>query len=826
MTGVASTLYPHSVDFTGRPPPPDGGYSWNQIKAAVESNSLHTLRRTDKGQYEYEQWQALIDRTKYNNVGEYIAFTILNWPDLQDPAEADNATGVDIGSSIEERYKSIEPRMTLRLNHFPIPVQQSIQYFVLWSTRDMSALSERARLDRYLQQQLGSTSGAISPPRQGLSPELTPLEPGKRKQWMWFVNPMELRSVATVHHIHVFVRDVTSQQMKPSSLGTVELESFGVDQIRNFSIIAHVDHGKSTLADRLLELAQTINKRKDNKQVLDKLKVERERGITVKAQSASMFYVYKGKKYLLNLIDTPGHMDFNFEVSRSLAACQGTLLLVDAAQGIQAQTVANFYLAYGQDIAIIPVINKIDLPAADPERVASQIEVAFEMPASGCLQISAKSGLNVDTILPTIIENVPSPSGDINKPFKALLFDSWHDTYVGVICLMAVIDGTVKKGDKIVSAYSERRYEVTETGIMYPEQTPTSSLQAGQVGYFVLNMKTLSESHVGDTFFDHKHIGTPMPGFVPAKPMVWAGIFPIDTADFEKLDHSVAKLTLNDSSVVVQKETSAALGQGWRLGFLGTLHMDVFRQRLEQEYDANIIITAPTVPYKIEYRDGTHKLIRNPTEFPDMDEINAKVQSVQEPMVRSTVIFPKEYLGDIMVLCGSRRGVQLEHTYLDESRVLLKYRLPLAEVVTDFHDELKGRSSGFASFDYEEDGYDDADLVKMNIMLNSKPVDALSIILHRSQAELVGRDWVKRLKGLLSRQLFEIVIQASVGTKVIAREGLSALRKNVIAKCYGGDVSRKMKLLNKQKEGKKRMKAIGGVEVSQEAFYDFMSKKK
>ncbi|KAF9580012.1 Translation factor guf1 mitochondrial [Lunasporangiospora selenospora] len=579
-------------------------------------------------------------------------------------------------------------------------------------------------------------------------------------------------------------------------------------------------------SSRQAKLAQTINKRKDNKQVLDKLKVERERGITVKAQSASMFYEYKGKKYLLNLIDTPGHMDFNFEVSRSLAACQGTLLLVDAAQGIQAQTVANFYLAFGQDINIIPVINKIDLPAADPERVASQIENAFEMPADECLKISAKSSLNVDQILPAIIETVPPPSGDIQKPFKALLFDSWHDTYVGVVCLMAVIDGKIKKGDKIVSAHSERKYEVMETGIMYPEQTPTTSLQAGQVGYFIMNMKTLSESHVGDTFFDAKHIGTPLPGFVPAKPMVWAGVFPIDTNDFEKLDQSIAKLTLNDSSVAVQKETSTALGQGWRLGFLGTLHMDVFRQRLEQEYDANIIITAPTVPYRVLYKNGEEKLIRNPTEFPDSDELSARTKGVEEPMVRSTLIFPKEYLGNVMVLCGSRRGEQIEHSYLDESRVMLKYRLPLAEVVTDFYDELKSLSSGFASFDYEEDGYDPADLVKMNIVLNSKPVDALSIILHRSQAELMGRDWVKRLKGLLSRQLFEIAIQASIGSKVIARETISAMRKNVTAKCYGGDVSRKMKLLNKQKEGKKRMKAIGGVEVSQEAFYDFMTKKK
>ncbi|KAF9166252.1 Translation factor guf1 mitochondrial [Actinomortierella ambigua] len=631
-----------------------------------------------------------------------------------------------------------------------------------------------------------------------------------------FMRSPETQTSAAKH-----VRDIgVGYRMEPNSLGAMELEQFGVDHIRNFN------HGKSTLADRLLELAKTINKRKDNKQVLDKLRVERERGITVKAQSASMFYKYKDKKYLLNLIDTPGHMDFNFEVSRSLAACQGTLLLVDAAQGIQAQTVANFYLAFGQDIHILPIINKIDLPAAEPDRVASQIENAFDLPAEECLQISAKSSLNVDQILPAIIDKVPPPTGDVNKPFKALLFDSWHDSYVGVVCLMAVIDGQVKKGDKIVSAHSHRKYEVTETGIMYPEQTPTRSLQAGQVGYFVMSMKALSEAHVGDTFFDHKNMGEPLPGFTPAKPMVWAGIFPIDTGDFEKLDQSIAKLTLNDGSVKVQKETSTALGQGWRLGFLGTLHMDVFRQRLEQEYDANIIITAPTVPYRIVYRDGEEKLIRNPTEFPDNDDLNWKVTSVQEPMVKSTLIFPKEYLGDIMVLCGSRRGIQLEHTYLDEDRVLLKYRLPLAEVVTDFHEELKGKTSGFASFDYEEDGYEEADLVKMNILLNAKPVDALSIILHRSQSEQVARDWVRRLKGLLSRQLFEIVIQAAVGKKVIAREGLGALRKNVTAKCYGGDVSRKMKLLNKQKEGKKRMKAIGGVEVSQEAFYDFMSKKK
>ncbi|CDS14112.1 hypothetical protein LRAMOSA06282 [Lichtheimia ramosa] len=625
----------------------------------------------------------------------------------------------------------------------------------------------------------------------------------------------------------------------------IELESFPAENIRNFSIIAHIDHGKSTLADRqvtplssslsiqclsntwnrLLELTGTISATSKNKQVLDKLKVERERGITVKAQTVSMFYKYKGKDYLLNLIDTPGHVDFSYEVSRSLAACQGTLLLVDAAQGIQAQTVANFYLAFGEGLHIIPVLNKVDLPGAEPERAMQQIQSAFELDTSSILKISAKTGLNVDTVLPRIIEDIPPPSGSINKPFRALLFDSWYDQYVGVVCLVRVVDGKIRKGDKIAFVHSDSKYDVSEVGIMHPEQLPTGYLHAGQVGYVICGMKSASEAHVGDTFY---HIGKPveaLPGFQPAQSMVFAGIFPVDTNDFRRLDESITKLTLNDASVSVHKETSHALGQGWRLGFLGTLHMDVFRQRLENEYDASIIVTQPTVPYRIVYRDKTTKIVRNPSDFPDADERALKVARLEEPMVLATLIFPEDYMGKMIELCGSRRGEQREYVYVDETRVMMKYMMPLAEVVTDFYDELKSRSSGYATFDYEDAGYEESDLVKMTVLLNHKPVDALSIILHRSQVDVVGRDWVKRLKNVIQKQLFEVVIQTALGHKIVARETIPALRKNVTAKCYGGDVSRKMKLLQKQKEGKKRMKMIGNVEIPQKAFYDFLDKK-
>lgn len=604
----------------------------------------------------------------------------------------------------------------------------------------------------------------------------------------------------------------------------IDLTTIPADKIRNFSIIAHIDHGKSTLADRLLELTNTIRDRGSNKQVLDKLKVERERGITVKAQTVSMFYNYKGEQYLLNLIDTPGHVDFSYEVSRSLAACQGTLLLVDASQGIQAQTVANFYLAFGQGLHVIPVINKIDLPGANTDKVVKQIHSAFELDTEQILKISAKTRKNVEDVLPSVIENIPCPTGSYDKPMRALLFDSWFDTYVGVVCMLAVVDGVLKKGDKIISAHGEQKYEVAEVGIMHPEQLPTGYLHAGQVGYIICGMKSASEAHIGDTFHHLKSKVEPLPGFEAAKSMVFAGIFPVDTTDFQKLDESIKKLTLNDASVSVHKETSNALGQGWRLGFLGTLHMDVFRQRLEEEYEANVIVTQPTVPYKVVYRNGDEKIVRNPSEFPSTDEISTKVQSLLEPMVSATMIFPEEYMGQMMDLCGTRRGEQTDYMYMDETRVMMRYRLPLAEVVTDFYDELKSRTSGYATFDYEDNGYEESDLVKMNVLINSKTVDALSIILHRAQVNEVGRDWVKRLKGLIQRQLFEIVIQTAVGYKIVARETITALRKNVTAKCYGGDITRRMKLLEKQKAGKKRMKMIGNVEIPQKAFYDFMDK--
>ncbi|CAJ0912805.1 16573_t:CDS:10 [Entrophospora sp. SA101] len=447
-----------------------------------------------------------------------------------------------------------------------------------------------------------------------------------------------------------------------------------------------------------------------------------------------MFYKYKNKEYLLNLIDTPGHVDFNYEVSRSLAACQGTILLIDATQGIQAQTVANFYLAFDQGLTIIPVINKIDLQAANVDRVIKQINSTFKLDTSEILLTSAKSGLNVDKLLPKVIEQVPQPSGDINKPLKAFLFDSWYDTYVGVISLMSIVDGRLQKGDRIVSAYSNNKYEVLDIGIMYPEQVSTDYLHSGQVGYVICGMKAASEAHIGDTFYHDKIPVDPLPGFEPAKPMVFAGIFPVDTNEFNKLDESITKLTINDASVSIQKETSMALGQGWRIGFLGTLHMDVFRQRLEEEYGANIIITQPTVPYKVVYKDGKESFVQNPTEFPDSVDLQYKILEFQEPMVLATIILPE-----------TKRGEQQEYNYLDESRVMMKYEIPLAEIVIDFHDELKSRSSGYASFDYEDMGYQKSDIVKMDVLLNKKPVDALAAIMHRSQVNRVGKEWTKKL---------------------------------------------------------------------------------
>lgn len=594
----------------------------------------------------------------------------------------------------------------------------------------------------------------------------------------------------------------------------LKLEDFPQERIRNFSIIAHIDHGKSTLADRLLEMTGTISQREKKEQFLDKLQVERERGITVKAQTASLFYEYEGNTYLLNLIDTPGHVDFSYEVSRSLYACQGAVLLVDAAQGIQAQTLANFYLAFEQNLTIIPVINKIDMANADPERISKQMEKAFEVSPSEILKISAKTGIGIDLLLPSIIQRVAPPNGSNTKPFRALLFDSWFDEYRGVVCLIEIIDGHIKKGDKIASANTGEQYEVLDIGLMYPDPVPTNSLYTGQVGFLIAGMKNVKEARVGDTLQHAKQQVEPLPGFKPAKPMVFAGIYPVESSEYDQLRDSIEKLTLNDASVHVEKESSAALGFGFRCGFLGLLHMDVFKQRLEQEYNMSIIATSPTVSYKILLTNDEEILIDNPANFPETTKIN----DILEPIIIATIITPREYLGSVLALCQEKRGQQMDMTYLDENRIILKYKLPLNEIVTDFYDRLKSLSAGYASLDYEEGGYESSDLVKMSILLNGNAVDALSVIVHKDKAYNIGRNLVQKLKEVIHRQMFEIAIQAAIGSKVIARESISALRKNVTAKCYGGDISRKRKLLEKQKEGKKKMKQVGNVELPQEAF--------
>ena len=601
----------------------------------------------------------------------------------------------------------------------------------------------------------------------------------------------------------------------------MDLKNFLPEKIRNFSVIAHIDHGKSTLCDRLLEVTGTLSTRNKNEQFLDKLQVERERGITVKAQSASMLYEYNGETYLLNLIDTPGHVDFNYEVSRSLYACQGALLLVDAAQGVQAQTMANFYLAFEQNLTIVPVINKIDMANADIPRVSSEMETLFDFNDSEIIRASAKVGLGVSEILQAVIERIPAPKSDREKPLKALLFDSWFDAYKGVICLIALQDGVLKKGDTITVAHSNKNYEILELGLLYPDQKPMDALYAGQVGYIVSGMKTVREARIGDTIYHTKKEVPLFPGFKPAKPMVFAGIYPIENTEFELLRDAVEKLTLNDASVSIEKKSSVALGLGFRCGFLGLLHMDVFKQRLEQEYNLSVIITAPSVLYKIKLAyTGELVALENPADFPDPQQID----EILEPVINATIILPKKYLGDIIKLCQDKRGIQKELKFLSEERIILNYLLPLNEVATDFYDQLKSLSAGYASLDYEEADYQIADLVKMDILLNGKPVDALSLIVHADSSYRIGRELVTKLRGLIPRQLFEIIIQAAIGAKIIARETISALRKNVIAKCYGGDITRKRKLLEKQKEGKKKMKQVGNVEIPQEAFMSLLKK--
>uniref|UniRef100_A0A286XEJ1 GTP binding elongation factor GUF1 n=1 Tax=Cavia porcellus TaxID=10141 RepID=A0A286XEJ1_CAVPO len=548
----------------------------------------------------------------------------------------------------------------------------------------------------------------------------------------------------------------------------------GKPDMSKFPYHAHVDHGKSTLADRLLELTGTIDKTKNNKQVLDKLQVERERGITVKAQTASLFYNFEGKQYLLNLIDTPGHVDFSYEVSRSLSACQGVLLVIDANEGIQAQTVANFFLAFEAQLSVIPVINKIDLKNADPEMVEKQIEKVFDIPRNECIKISAKLGTNVESVLQAVIERIPPPKVHRKNPLRALVFDSIFDQYRGVIANVALFDGMVSKGDKIVSAHTQKTYEVNEVGVLNPNEQPTLKLYAGQVGYLIAGMKDVTEAQIGDTLYLHNHPVEPLPGFKSAKPMVFAGMYPTDQSEYNNLKSAIEKLTLNDSSVTVHRDSSLALGAGWRLGFLGLLHMEVFNQRLEQEYNTSVILTTPTVPYKAILSSA--KLIK------------------------------------------ARRAVQKHLMFIDQNRVMLKYLFPLNEIVVDFYDSLKSLSSGYASFDYEDAGYQTAELVKMDILLNGNIVEELVTVVHKEKAYSVGKTICERLKDSLPRQLFEIAIQAAIGSKIIARETVKAYKKNVLAKCYGGDITRKMKLLKRQAEGKKKLRKIGNIEVPKDAF--------
>uniref|UniRef100_A0A670J1S0 GTP binding elongation factor GUF1 n=1 Tax=Podarcis muralis TaxID=64176 RepID=A0A670J1S0_PODMU len=598
-------------------------------------------------------------------------------------------------------------------------------------------------------------------------------------------------------HRITFLRRYSSETGKD----TVDMSLFPVENIRNFSIIAHVDHGKSTLADRLLEITGTIAKTDHNKQVLDKLQVERERGITVKAQTASLIYNHKGTNYLLNLIDTPG---------------------------IQAQTVANFYLAFEAQLSIIPVINKIDLKNADPERVENQIETVFDIPKDDCIRISAKLGTNVERILQEVIERIPPPSASTQDPLKALVFDSTFDHYRGVIANIALLGGEVCKGQRIESAHTKKVYEVNEVGILKPNEQPTHKLYAGQVGYLIAGMKEVKEAQIGDTIYLHNQPVEPLPGFKSAKPMVFAGMYPVDQSEYNNLKSAVEKLTLNDSSVSVHRDSSLALGAGWRLGFLGLLHMEVFNQRLEQEYNASVILTAPTVPYKAVLSSA--KLIKehgkevitiiNPDKFPD----KSVVAEYLEPTVLGTIIAPDEYIGKIISLCQTRRAIQKDLIYIDDHRVMMKYFFPLNEIVVDFYDALKSLSSGYASFDYEDAGYQPADLIKMDILLNGNPVEELITIVHKDKAYTVGKALCERLKDVIPRQLFEIAIQAAVGKKVIARETVKAYRKNVLAKCYGGDITRKMKLLKQQAEGKKKLRKIGNVEVPKDAFISVLKR--
>ncbi|MCS6804337.1 MAG: translation elongation factor 4 [Acidobacteriota bacterium] len=588
------------------------------------------------------------------------------------------------------------------------------------------------------------------------------------------------------------------------------------ENIRNFSIIAHIDHGKSTLADRLLERTGALSEREMMEQVLDSMELERERGITIKAHAVRLQYRARdGHDYVLNLIDTPGHVDFSYEVSRSLAACEGALLVVDASQGVEAQTLANAYLAVENDLELIPVVNKIDLPAAEPERVLEEIRTVVGLDTTHAVLTSAKTGLGTDEVLEAIVRHIPPPQGELDAPLKALIFDSWYDSYLGVIVMVRVIDGVLRTGMKIRLMSTERHYEVEQLGVRTPKPQPVDQLSVGEVGFVIANIKTISDVQIGDTITDAKNpTAEPFPGFREMKPMVFAGLYPTETTHYEELRDALEKLRLNDASFHYEAESSPALGFGFRCGFLGLLHMEIVRERLEREFGLELIITAPSVRYRVLLRNGRTIEVDNPAKLPDP----AAIERLEEPIIEAMIATPAEYVGPLLRLLEEKRGRQKRFDYLSPTRVLLTYELPLGEVVLDFYDRLKTLTRGYASLDYQPAGYREADLVRLDILVAGEPVDALSLIVHRDQAYARGRELVEKMRKLIPRQLFEVPIQASIGHRVIARETVRAIGKNVLAKCYGGDITRKRKLLEKQKEGKRRMKKVGRVEIPQEAF--------
>jgi GTP-binding protein LepA len=588
------------------------------------------------------------------------------------------------------------------------------------------------------------------------------------------------------------------------------------ERIRNFSIIAHIDHGKSTLADRILQLTNAVAARDMVDQVLDDMDLERERGITIKARAVRLYYrAQDGETYQLNLIDTPGHVDFSYEVSRSLAACEGALLVVDASQGVEAQTLANAYLAINNNLAIIPVLNKIDLPAADPDRVREQIENVVGIDAHDAVLTSAKAGIGVQDVLERVVRDVPHPQGDPDAPLKALLFDSWYDPYRGVVCMIRVVEGSLRAGDKVLFMSSRRAYPVDELGVFSPKPGPVDSLSVGEVGFFYAGIKDLIQAQIGDTItLADRPTATPYPGFQEIKPMVFAGLYPVSADDYEGLRDAVDKLRLNDASFTFEPESSGALGFGFRCGFLGLLHMEIIQARLEREFDLDLITTAPGVRYVAHTTDGKVHQVESPSKLPDP----GRLDHLEEPYISSTIISRADYVGGILALAEERRGTQKSLQFLTTDRVLIEYDFPLGEVVLDFYDRLKSVSRGYASFDYQLSGYRQSDLVKLDILINGDPVDALSLIVHRDKAYPRGKSLVEKMKELIPRQLFEVVLQAAIGSRIIARETIRPISKNVIAKCYGGDISRKRKLIEKQKEGKKRMKRVGRVDIPQEAF--------